>query len=168
MKSTNLHLFPDHTYQMRKLVLDSAVVARAFLHKATSEAVLVREGTQLFNPKPIVLSTWAELEALPDPEYIEPKNVSSWAFFTGDNPFLVVTSAGSIIPMPNKPEQTVPHSEIHRQWTSVKQASISTNGVAAKNQQHFMLGIQVVLAGIAALGAIAATLAMLPSIMAGY
>ncbi len=161
MKVTNIHLLPNHTFEIRKLDLEESSAARAFVHKSSQEAILVRDKAQQFNPQPITLHSWDDLVALTDPEYVVPKEVGRFAYFSGDNPFLMMTSAGSILPIPTKPDVVVPHAEVHRQWTAVKQASFSAKGPGAKAQQSVSVATQVIFAGIAALGAIAATLSML-------
>ncbi len=165
MKVTNVHLLPNHTFAIRQLDLEESSAARAFVHKPSQEAILVRDKAQQFNPQPIVLHSWDELVALADPEYVVPKKVGRFAFFSGDNPFLMMTSAGAILPMPTSPDEIVPHAVVHRQWTAVKQASFSAKGPGAKAHQSVSVATQVIFAGIAALGAIAAFLSMLPRIL---
>lgn len=172
MKVTDLHLFPNHTFQVRQLSLDDSSRAKVLVHNGSQEAVLVRPKALRFHPAPIPLlpikegaSAWSQLLSYPDPEYIPTKKVSGFAFFNGDNPFLIVTSAGSCIPMPSVKGERVKHIEVKQQSSAVVQEAIDSKGLGAAMRQKWLIGIQVIFAGVVALATIAATAAMLPAIM---
>lgn len=173
-KVTDLHLYPDHTVSIRQLNLDDSTAMKALMPSNLNEVVLVRPGSIKFNPQPIVLrfsekaTAWEQLEALPDPVTVIPKKVSGWAYFTGDNPFLSISSAGSIVPMPDRPGEKVSHSEVLRQYSEIEQAAIDSKGIGAVARQNAMMSIQVILAGICALAAILAAVAMVPRIMENF
>jgi len=178
MKVTNLHLYPNHTFKLRHLTLDDSTEASVMVHKASEEGILVRPGSLKFHPASTPLfpkevdgervTAWDQLLAMPDPDYIPPKRVSRWATFNGDNPFLVITSAGCIIPMPDKPKEKTAHVHIMEQCSEVEQEAIDSKGMGAAMRQKFLLATQVVFAGVVALAAIAATAAMLPKIMDNF
>ena len=180
MKVTNLDLLPHHTFRIRKMEVDSPTAMKALVHKGSGEAVLVRQQSIKFNPDHILLlpiwkphddgtirfvPTWEQLLALPDPEYVVPKEVSRWAFFTGDNPFLHITSAGSIVPMPDKAGERISHLEVMQQYSEIGQAAIHSKGTAAALRHSMGMTAQVILAGVVALAAIIGAVSMLPTIM---
>lgn len=178
MKVTDLHLYPNHTFKLRKLTLDDSSEASVMVHKPSEEGLLVRPGSLKFHPAPISLlpkkgegkevTVWDQLLAMPDPDYIPPKKVSRFAIFNGDNPFLVVTSAGCIIPMPDIPREKTRHVDVMEQCSEVEQEAIDSKGMGAAMRQKFLMTTQVIFAGVVALAAIAATAAMLPKIMDNF
>ena len=171
MKVTVLDLLPHHSFRFRKMEVDSPTAMKALSYKKTGEAVLIRKQEIRYNPEPITLnsqdglSAWQQLLALPDPLSVSPKSVSQWAFFTGDNPFLQITCAGSILPMPLVSGERVPYLEVLEQYSEIDQGAEHSHGAVAVLRQASAMTTQVILAGACALLAIVAAVAMLPTIM---
>jgi len=137
MKVTDLDLLPHHSFRFRKMDVDSLTAMKALSHTKTGEAVLIRKQVIRYNPMPVVLlpqegeSAWERLLGLPDPPSVTPKGVSPWAFFTGDNPFLQITSAGSILPMPLIYGEQVPYLDVLRQYSEIDQGAEHSHGAAS-------------------------------------
>ena len=171
MKVTNLDLLPHHSFRFRKMEVDSPTAMKALSHKKSGEAVLIRNQVIRYNPEPVTLhpreklSAWQQLLVLPDPSSVTPKSVSRWAFFTGDNPFLQITSAGSILPMPLSPKEQVPCIEVLEQYSEIDQGAGHSYGAASVLQHATAMTTQVILAGSCALLALVAVVAMLPTII---
>jgi len=171
MKVTCLDLLPHHSFRIRKMEVDSPTAMKALSHNKSGEAVLIRHQQIRYNPRPIVLlpkdgeTAWQQLLALPDPPSVTPKEVGSWAFFTGDNPFLQITSAGSILPMPMDPDEKVSYLEVLEQYSEIDQGAEHSHGAAMVLRHAMAMTTQVILAGACALLAIVAAVTMLPSIM---
>lgn len=168
MKVSNYDVQPNNTLRSRKLALDPQTAMRALIHKGTQEAILVTENSVKYHPQTIELETWKELLALADPEEEIPKKVSSWAWLTGDNPFLVITSAGNPFPLKDTPEEPLDYEEARAIYTEAKQAALHSRGLAAAIHERMGMYLQVVMAGICVLGAIVTVLVLLPRALEGF
>lgn len=165
MKVNNLDLQPNRTFRFRKLELDDRTAMRALVHQKTEEAILVTESAVKYHPATIELDTWQQLLDLADLEEETPKTVSPWAWITGDNPFLVVTSAGNPFPFGEGPENQVDYDEALRLYTEATQAALHSRGIAAAISQSFGLAIQGIMAGICVVGAIITAAVLIPKIL---
>jgi len=165
MKVSNLDLQPDRTFRYRKLELDNQTAMRALVHKRTEEAILVTDNAVKFHPKPKVIQSWQELLSLPDPEEVTHKPVSSWAWLTGDNPFLILTSAGNPFPIEEIPGKNLDYEDARKLYTEGKQAALHSRGIAAAQHERMGLLVQGVLAAICVIGATITVFVLLPKVL---
>lgn len=165
MKVSNLDLLPNRTFRYRNLGLDPHSAMRALIHRGTAEAVLVTENAVKIHPTPITLQSWAELVKYPDPEEVIPKKVSGWSWLSGDNPFLIITSAGNPFPFPDNPETNLSYEEARTIYVEAVQAALHSKGIASAMQQGMGAIIQGILAGVCVLGAILVAAGLLPRIL---
>lgn len=165
MKVTNLDLQPNRTFRMRKMELDSQAAMRALVHRGTQEAVLVEEEDVKFHPATVTLESWQNLVTYPDPEEETPKKVSAWAWLTGDNPLLMLSSAGNPFPIPDDPEKSGSYESYRRAYTECYQAAVHSRGINAATRERMGLIIQGILAGVCAIGAVVTAAALLPRIL---
>jgi len=153
------------------MAVDSPTAMKALSDKRTGEAVLIRHRQIRYNPQQVILlpkdgkTAWQQLLSLHDPVSVTPKTTSPWAFFTGDNPFLQITSAGSILPMPTGPDEKVPYLEVLEQYSEIDQGAEHSHGAISALRHATAMTTQVILAGVCAVLAIVAAISMLPGII---
>ena len=87
---TNLLLWPDHTFQFRRMETQGSV----WLSRADSSAVVVEEHAINVNPDEISFRTWADFLAAPDPVNLKPKRLTMWRQVLGQTPWILVSSYG--------------------------------------------------------------------------
>jgi hypothetical protein len=168
MKVTNLVLRPDKMIKFEKVELNLDNGARTYQNLSSSEAIIALDRDDI-NPESRFFNTWDELVRCPDPTNLKPRKVSKFACLTGDNPFLLVSSAG--IPLPQQRVKG-PRSYIEvKDWVDrVFQSALQSQGVrrASKDPQQ---GIAYVMMGVAAVLGIAAlcvALIVLPEVISRF
>jgi hypothetical protein len=98
MKVTNLVINPDKTLTFRKIELDKGSGDRTLVHNKSEDAIIgtfpLEESGVCINPVPIKMRTWQQLLSSPPPNELVPRKVSRLnQLLSGDNPFLLVSSA---------------------------------------------------------------------------
>lgn len=164
MKVSNLDIQPNKTFRWRKLQLDPFAAMRALRHKGTSESVLITPGSVKINPRPVHFPKWVDLVTYKDPEEVIPKRLSRWAWITGDNPFIILTSSGNPFPFPDHPDKALGYEEAHTIYNTAVQAALHSKGIGAATTDNGMVA-QVMLAGICVLASIITAAALLPRIL---
>lgn len=151
--------------------MDEETGMMALEYPRTEEAAIITKGSIKFNPLTTILENWQGLVKLPPQPEIPEKKVGAWAWITGDNPFLFITSGGSMLPMPDRPGEGHEYKEVVTLYSKAQQAALLARGVTpARKAGDLKVStmVQITLAGISALSALLVVAALLPRILEQY